>query len=227
MMVQVEGKIVESFYEAFLLSWNEPFTPTLPTLNTTPVTLSEAYVKSRWETNGKELESVEEGLGINSMESLGKHLGRFLLIYYGEDANGLLIDSGEHAEPSTELTDHSYHPLLIHTPPSIPVPISMVCRAAKGKPGHHSLNNPQNLAWIQAFRLAKRKVFIQTPTFNAKSVVKEAIECCKRGVEVELWVDWGFNGTFSLFYFFDNGIERRDVQIWVNKYVYLSYDKGK
>ena len=66
----------------------------------------------------------------------------------------------------------------------------MVCRAAKGKPGHHSLNNPQNLAWMQGLRLAKKKVFIQTPTFNAKTVVKEALECCQRGVEVELWVDW-------------------------------------
>ena len=77
MMVQVEGHIVESLYEAFLLSWNVAFNPTLPSLSITLPTLSEEYLQKRWEENGKEFESVEKELGIDSIQTLNKHLGTF------------------------------------------------------------------------------------------------------------------------------------------------------
>lgn len=40
---------------------------------------------------------------------------------------------------------------------------------------------------------AKQKVFIQTPTFNAKPVVAGVLEAVRRGITVILFVDVGFN----------------------------------
>lgn len=60
-------------------------------------------------------------------------------------------------------------------------------------PGHQDIRVPQDAAWLAGFRYAERKVFIQTPTLNAKPVVRAIIDACTRGIEVELWLDLGFN----------------------------------
>lgn len=33
----------------------------------------------------------------------------------------------------------------------------------------------------------------QTPTFNAKPIVAACVEACRRGIQVTIWVDLGFN----------------------------------
>lgn len=33
----------------------------------------------------------------------------------------------------------------------------------------------------------------QTPTFNAKPIVAACIDACRRGIQVTIWVDLGFN----------------------------------
>jgi len=73
------------------------------------------------------------------------------------------------------------------------VPIAMVNRGPHGAPGHKDIRTPQNAAWLGAFRYAKRKVMIQTPTFNASPIVPAALAACRRGVEVVLYLDLGFN----------------------------------
>ena len=37
-------------------------------------------------------------------------------------------------------------------------------------PGHADIRNPQDAAFIAAFRFAQKSVFIQTPTLNARFV---------------------------------------------------------
>jgi phosphatidylserine/phosphatidylglycerophosphate/cardiolipin synthase-like enzyme len=71
--------------------------------------------------------------------------------------------------------------------------MALVNRGPRGTPGHQDLRTPQNAAWLAGFRCSKRKVFIQTPTFNARPVVDAAIDACKRGVKVVLYVGLGFN----------------------------------
>lgn len=71
--------------------------------------------------------------------------------------------------------------------------MALVNRGPRGTPGHQDLRTPQNAAWLAGFRCATTRVFIQTPTFNARPVVDAALDACKRGVEVILYVGLGFN----------------------------------
>lgn len=53
------------------------------------------------------------------------------------------------------------------------------------------IRNPQNAAWLAGFRYAKKKVFVQTPTLNARPIVRAVKQACRRGVEVVLLLDLG------------------------------------
>ncbi|EPQ55823.1 hypothetical protein GLOTRDRAFT_138593 [Gloeophyllum trabeum ATCC 11539] len=85
-----------------------------------------------------------------------------------------------------------FRPHLIHKAHD-PFPIALVNRKPHGMPGHQDIRTPQNAAWLAGFRYAKRKVFIQTPTLNAAPVVRACIDTAKRGVQVVLYLDLGFN----------------------------------
>jgi len=99
----------------------------------------------------------------------------------------------QHTRPSAgpEVAE-GFHPHILHKPHK-PFPIAMVNRPPHGTPGHGDVNVPQNAAWLAAFGLAKKSIFIQTPTFNAEPVVKEILDACRRGVECTIYVDLGFN----------------------------------
>ncbi|EJU00489.1 hypothetical protein DACRYDRAFT_116999 [Dacryopinax primogenitus] len=95
-------------------------------------------------------------------------------------------------DPTATELDGDFKPHILHKPHD-PVPIAMVSRRPHGAPGHKDIRTPQNAAWLGAFRYAQRKVIIQTPTFNAAPVVAAALSACRRGVEVVLFLDLGFN----------------------------------
>ncbi|MBW0496992.1 hypothetical protein O181_036707 [Austropuccinia psidii MF-1] len=86
----------------------------------------------------------------------------------------------------------NFQPHIIHAEHE-EFPIVMVNRPPHGLPGHNDIRVPQNAAWMAAFRYAKNKVFIQTPTLNSSPVVKMCIDAAKRGVKVILYLDLGFN----------------------------------
>ncbi|ORX36040.1 hypothetical protein BD324DRAFT_629933 [Kockovaella imperatae] len=90
-----------------------------------------------------------------------------------------------------------FKPIVLHSPHD-PVPMSLVNRAPRGKPGHGDTYVPQDQAWLAAFKFAKSRVFIQTPTFNATPVVQAALETCMRCVTVEIYADLGFNDEGEL-----------------------------
>ncbi|EJD48647.1 hypothetical protein AURDEDRAFT_136013 [Auricularia subglabra TFB-10046 SS5] len=85
-----------------------------------------------------------------------------------------------------------FSPFVVHSEHK-PFPIALVNRPAHGMPGHEDILTPQNVAWLAGFKYAQRKVFIQTPTLNASPIVAAIIEACKRGIEVILWLNLGFN----------------------------------
>ncbi|KAH9988591.1 hypothetical protein BJV77DRAFT_1020825 [Russula vinacea] len=90
-------------------------------------------------------------------------------------------------------TCSDFRPHILHEPHQ-PVPIAIVNRCPTGSPGHYQVGQfPQDVAWISAMRYAKRSVFIQTPTFNASPIVSSTLDACKRGVQVTLYLDLGFN----------------------------------
>ncbi|KAK4705417.1 hypothetical protein P7C70_g782, partial [Phenoliferia sp. Uapishka_3] len=77
--------------------------------------------------------------------------------------------------------------------------IALVNRGPHGSPGHQDVRVAQDAAWLAGFRYAAENVFIQTPTLNAKPIVRAIIEACTsggkdgRGLEVTLFLDLGFN----------------------------------
>ncbi|KLT45387.1 hypothetical protein CC85DRAFT_306614 [Cutaneotrichosporon oleaginosum] len=124
-------------------------------------------------------EEVPPGRGTKRMFKLSKRFNA-----------GALSEAWATVEDSDDLDSFRAH--RIHAPHD-PFPVAMVCRRPHGVPGHHDISNPQNAAWLAGCRYAKRKVFIQTPTFNARPLVRAVKHACRRGVEVVLFLDLGFN----------------------------------
>lgn len=103
---------------------------------------------------------------------------------------GALSEAWATVEDSDDLDQ--FRPHVVHAPHD-PFPVAMVCRRPHGMPGHQDIRNPQNAAWLAGCRYAKKKVFIQTPTLNARPIVRAVMAACRRGVEVHLLLDLGFN----------------------------------
>ncbi len=82
-----------------------------------------------------------------------------------------------------------FTPFIFHTPHQ-PFPIALVNRAAYGRTNQI---NPQNAAWLSAFRYAQKSIFIQSPAFNASLAIDGIITACRRGIKVTLWLDLGYN----------------------------------
>jgi phosphatidylserine/phosphatidylglycerophosphate/cardiolipin synthase-like enzyme len=101
------------------------------------------------------------------------------------------FNTGEEAKSTCE-DDGKFVPYFFHRKHD-PVPMAIVNRRAYASPGHSDLLTPQNAAWLAALQNAKREVFIQSPVFNAKPIVKAVIEACKRDIIVTLFVNIGFN----------------------------------
>ncbi|KAF7968391.1 hypothetical protein HWV62_30667 [Athelia sp. TMB] len=85
-----------------------------------------------------------------------------------------------------------FSPHIVHAPHA-PFPIALVNRKPKGSINYTDTDNPQDTAWLAAMKYAKSKVFIQTPTFNAVPMVEATLAAVRRGVEVTLFIDLGFN----------------------------------
>jgi phosphatidylserine/phosphatidylglycerophosphate/cardiolipin synthase-like enzyme len=103
---------------------------------------------------------------------------------------GALSEAWATVEDSDEFDN--FRPHVIHKPHD-PFPVAMACRRPHGMPGHQDIRNPQNAAWLAGCRYAKHQVFIQTPTLNARPIVRAIKQACRRGVEVILLLDLGFN----------------------------------
>ncbi|CDZ96759.1 Phospholipase D/Transphosphatidylase [Phaffia rhodozyma] len=106
------------------------------------------------------------------------------------------LNAGVLSEPKPTVEDSDaidqFMPHIFHDQHR-PVPMCLVNRGPRGLPGHQNLRTPQNAAWLGAFRFARKKIFIQTPTFNARPAVEAALDACRRGIEVTLYLGLGFN----------------------------------
>jgi phosphatidylserine/phosphatidylglycerophosphate/cardiolipin synthase-like enzyme len=109
---------------------------------------------------------------------------------------------GHLSKDELEKLNENFTPFVFHRPHQ-PFPIALVNRLPHGAPGHTDTANPQDAAWLAAFRYAEKSIFIQSPTLNAKPAIDGIIYACQRGVKVILWLDLGFNdskeglGTFQ------------------------------
>lgn len=74
-----------------------------------------------------------------------------------------------------------------------PIPIAMVSRPPYGCVGSGNAFVPQNEAWLSLIRNAKQGIFIQTPDLNAEPLLPELINALRRGIEVTIYVCFGYN----------------------------------
>jgi hypothetical protein len=95
-------------------------------------------------------------------------------------------------------TREKYFTPLIPLAPHAPVPMAFVNRKPAGAPNNNSVAVPQNFAWRAGLRYATRKVFIQSPNINAKTLLPEILAAVRRGIEVECWFCLGYNDAGEL-----------------------------
>jgi phosphatidylserine/phosphatidylglycerophosphate/cardiolipin synthase-like enzyme len=220
MMAHFEGDIVNSLYDTFIISWWIPFQPDLICLNDERSSENDFEFGMNYSKIVPFKESLEAAVA-RARSRLQRHLdNEEAEIYFNEP----LLSSSEsplthHLNLACEpvhkaATDKNlsnddlqkraqdFKPYIYHEPHQ-PFPIALVNRAPHGTPGHTDTANPQDAAWLGAFRYAQKSIFIQSPTLNAKPAIDGILSACRRGIQVILWLDLGFNdlkeghGTFQ------------------------------
>lgn len=128
--------------------------------------------------------SVSSKTGETAMQAVTKHLNHTINAGFKGDA------------PECDVVDE----MTPYVPPPRhePFPMALVCRPPFGTPTNSSVVNPQNEAWLSALRNAKRSVFIQTPTLNAKPLIPAIVAACERGVDLCCYICLGYNDAVRL-----------------------------
>jgi len=220
MMTHVEGPIVEAFYDMCLLSWANALNPPLPLLSAVPTPPSHykfeddhSHIASK-DLDGAKVHAArslqtsdypedlkagqKDGYDVDYVtEKKNNEQG----IHRGSDPQKLLAITkilNTTIQPDTKATlpdgvdIEDFSPHIVHKPHD-PFPIAMVNRKPRGSMNYTDVDNPQDAAWLAGLFYAKEKVFMQTPTFNAAPVVEGTLAAVRRGIEVTIFVDLGFN----------------------------------
>lgn len=218
MMSHFQGDIVNSFYDAFLISWWIPFQPNVVCLNDN--TSKEQDFHFNPQVNEEEIclheKSNEDIQTINYNRSV--HLPNFLVKII-KNITRTRIDHHINTKLQSSLTKHlnkssrsahytktdknisaeemevlslEFNPFIFHRPHE-PFPIALVSRLPCGTPGYKDTMNPQDAVWLGAFEYAQKSIFIQSPTLNASPAIDGIIAACQRGIKVTLWLGLGFN----------------------------------
>ena len=118
---------------------------------------------------------------------------------------------GNLCDEDLERLTFDFCPFIFHRSHQ-PVPIALVNRPPRGTLGHVDTANPQDAAWMGAFRYAKQSIFIQSPTLNASPALEGIIDACRRGVTVTLWLGLGFNDSVEGFGTFQGGTNEHVIK---------------
>ncbi|KAI5477424.1 hypothetical protein MNV49_006416 [Pseudohyphozyma bogoriensis] len=226
MMTHIEGPIVQSFYDMALLSWNNAMNPPLPLLNQPPpkptsYDFGDEHVDIQKKDVGATedhsrallMEHHEYATGVNGDAEKDARGGKVYDATNADESRRLQAALHDEAAVSAHLNTgtpisatakedgtkghQKFKPLVLHERHD-PVPMALVNRRPKGTPGHGDVENSQDAAFLAAFKYAEKQVFIQTPTFNGPPIVEAALEAVRRGVEVIIFADLGFNDEGEL-----------------------------
>lgn len=216
MMSHVEGPIVDSVWETFLVSWHNKLDPALPCRDTTaaskpPPTYQDDTFKHLFEPDGSyrvpekafDKELPEHMPGEPHYDStIPDEIDRMRSVLKPREGESHQDAVGRHLNKPTNLDLKATAPKRdppLHFFPFIPCPpIEAVPMAMASRKPYANLNNksefvPQNECFLSLIRNAKRTVFIQTPDLNAKDLLPALIDAAKRGVEVTYYVCLGYN----------------------------------
>ncbi|KAI9621365.1 hypothetical protein KEM48_007768 [Puccinia striiformis f. sp. tritici PST-130] len=200
MMIQLEGPIVDTFYDTFLLSWSNRLNPPLPLLAGAPSSRNDAY---QFSSNNAYLRDTDFVKSMKDSQATfhgetesDRNGARFSRTAAGiralSDAlnTNTLCPVDANVPSYHEIGDFQSH--LIHKEHG-EFPIVMINRPSYGLPSNNDIHVPQNVAWMAGFKYAQKKVFIQTPNLNSSPVVKMCIATARRGVSVILYLGIGYN----------------------------------
>jgi phosphatidylserine/phosphatidylglycerophosphate/cardiolipin synthase-like enzyme len=221
MMSHIEGPIVDSVWETFLISWHNQLDPPAPCRDTTarakpPPTFQEASFKNLFEANGafrvpeKPLDAdlPEHDPGNPHYDStISAEIDRMRSVLRPREDESHADAVARHlnkplnndlrATAPARQPDLHYFP-FIPAPPTDAVPIAMASRKPYADLNNHSEFVPQNECFLSLIRNAQRSVFIQTPDLNARPLLPTIVEAVKRGVEVTYYVCLGYNDLGEL-----------------------------
>lgn len=191
MMSHLEGPIVDSLWETFIISWHNKLEPPLPCRTTpaaesAPPTYEEESYKALFEADGS-FRLPEKSVAVDLPEhmpnephyddTLAAEIQRMrctLNPRQGEKYNDAVA---RHLNKPTGLSvkataperseDLHFFP-FIPVPNREPVPMAMCSRKPYANINNESVFVPQNEAFLSLIRNAKKSIFIQTPDLNAK-----------------------------------------------------------
>ncbi|OKL60936.1 hypothetical protein UA08_03715 [Talaromyces atroroseus] len=228
MMMHLEGPIVDSMYDTFLVCWDKRFDPALPTIGSPasqrpiPSHDSSAVVA---ETSGSEiigssqnqngilsestssdphydLDLVEEAKRVNSQVHPRPNETRRDATTRHLNKRTLADKDGSqqsHGQPDgPDITEEDQMTPYIVLPRHDPVPMAMVNREPNGSPGNSNYPVPQNAAWLAGINNAEKSIFIQTPNMNAEPLLEPLLNAVKRGIIVTAYVTLGYNDSGEL-----------------------------
>ncbi|GIZ39031.1 hypothetical protein CKM354_000242300 [Cercospora kikuchii] len=217
MMTHIEGPIVDSIWETFLVSWHNKLEPALPCRETPaalqkPPTYQEQTFTALFEPDGSfrlpekpiEAELPEHMPGDPHYdESMSDEIQRMRSVLKPSEPGEPHVNAvARHLNKPTGLSvkatasdrdnNLNFFP-FIPLPNVEPVPMAMCSRKPYANINNDSVFVPQNEAFLSLIRNAKRTVFIQTPDLNAKPLLAALISAVKRGIEVTYYVCLGYN----------------------------------
>lgn len=204
MMVHLEGPIVDSLYDTALLCWSKPMHPPLPLLNE-PYQPPESGYKFGMDNEYSTLHNLDGTKGAELYHSFA-HQDQpiddtppeadkvFISGRYQTVTEHLNAGDQPNTRATVRQTSSEYAPHVLHVAHD-ECPMVLVNRGPRGSPTNprRALRNAQDIAWLAGLKYAKKKVFIQSPTLNARPVVEGVLKAVRRGVECTLYIDVGFN----------------------------------
>lgn len=222
MMSHLEGPIVDSLWETFLIAWHNKLEPSLPCRDSSaadalPPTYQEAFFPHLFEPDGRfrlPEKPMEQDLPEHMPnephydDSLAGEIDRMRCTLKPHPEETHVDAVCRHLNKPTKLSitataaeksssDLNFFP-FIPVQAKDPVPMAMCSRKPYAALNNSNVFVPQNEAFLSLIRNAQRSIFIQTPDLNAQPLLAPLITAVKRGVEVTYYVCLGYNDTGEL-----------------------------
>jgi phosphatidylserine/phosphatidylglycerophosphate/cardiolipin synthase-like enzyme len=216
MTTHLEGPIVDSLWDTFLVSWHNGLDMPLPTRQAEargqpfPITTDSTFSAVKLDagghiepqgmtTSGEVLEHLAGAPQYDS--SVGEEMMRMQATLRGKDGTSPAEAVAQHLSGTTKSNVSSgldpdsrvnFLPFVaVHQP--TPIPMAMVSRKPYANLNNDSVHVPQNEAFLALIEHAKHSIFIQTPNLNAKDLLPALAAALERGVEVTYYVCLGYN----------------------------------
>ena len=215
MLVQVEGPIVESIYDTFLITWGDALCPSLPSINDSATHggldgVGHTYTDRGGARDQQQVSYDGEAAWLPEHtaedphydDDLASEITRMQSAYASKpneshlEAISRLLNLAAHTNASPTAPpispDQRFTPYIPISATS-PCPIALVSRPPYGAPNNSNIFIPQNEAWLSLIRYADRDIFIQTPDLNATPLYTAIASALQRGVEITYYVCLGYN----------------------------------